>query len=53
MWGLHIMDPTTREDSHNPFVILFGVVALAMSVIGTILLPKALKKRRNGARIDS
>ena len=50
MWGLHIMDPVTREDTHNPFVILFGIVALAMSVLGTILLPKALKKRR---RLDS
>ena len=48
MWGLHIMDPQTREDTHNPFVILFGLVALGMSVLGTILLPKALKKRKNG-----
>ena len=55
MWGLHIMDPQTREDTHNPFVILFGLVALAMSVLGTILLPKALKKKRNGksAPLDS
>ncbi len=45
MWGLHIMDPVTREDTHNSFVILFGIVALAMSVLGTILLPKALKKK--------
>ena len=50
MWGLHIMDPVTREDTHNPFVILFGIIALAMSVLGTILLPKALKKKR---RLDS
>ena len=48
MWGLHIMDPQTREDTHNVFVILFGIAALAMSVLGTILLPKALKKKRNG-----
>ena len=48
MWGLHIMDPQTREDTHNPFVILFGVVALGMSVLGTILLPMTLKKKRNG-----
>ena len=53
MWGLHIMDPVTREDTHNPFVILFGIVALAMSVLGTILLPKALKKKREGRRLDS
>jgi hypothetical protein len=50
MWGLHIMDPKTREDTHNPFVILFGLVALGMSVLGTILLSKALKKKRNGGR---
>ena len=50
MWGLHIMDPQTREDTHNPFVILFGIVALAMSVLGTILLPKALKRKRNGKK---
>jgi len=53
MWGLHIMDPVTREDTHNPFVMLFGIVALAMSVLGTILLPKALKKKREGRRLDS
>ncbi|HEU0284461.1 MAG TPA: PepSY domain-containing protein [Sphingomicrobium sp.] len=50
MWGLHIMDPQTREDTHNPFVILLGIVALAMSVLGSILLPKALKKKRNGKK---
>lgn len=48
MWGLHIMDPQTREDTHNPFVILFGILALGMSVLGTILLPMTLKKKRNG-----
>ena len=53
MWGLHIMDPVTREDTHNPFLILFGIVALAMSVLGTILLPKALKKKRERRRLDS
>ena len=53
MWGLHIMDPVGREDTHNPFVILFGIIALAMSVLVTILLPKALKKKRNSRRLDS
>ena len=53
MWGLHIMDPVGREDTHNPFVILFGIVALAMSVLGTILLPKALKKKRERRHLDS
>jgi hypothetical protein len=50
MWGLHIMDPQTREDAHNPFVILFGLAALAMSALGTILLPKALKRKRDGKK---
>ena len=53
MWGLHIMDPVGREDTHNPFVIMFGIIALAMSVLGTILLPKAFKKRRESHRLDS
>jgi uncharacterized iron-regulated membrane protein len=53
MWGLHILDPAGREDTHNPFVILFGIIALAMSVLGTILLPKALKKKRIERRLDS
>ena len=53
MWGLHIMDPQTREDTHNPFVIAFGVIALAMSILGVILLPKALKKRRKNGTLDT
>jgi hypothetical protein len=27
MWGLHIMDLQTREDSHNPMLILFAALA--------------------------
>jgi hypothetical protein len=50
MWGIHIMDLKTREDSHNPLVIGFGLIAFAASVIGVILLPKTLKRR---ARLDS
>ena len=53
MWGLHIMDPMGREDTHNPFVIGFGILALAMSVLGTILLPKALKKKRKNGTLDA
>jgi len=48
MWGLHIMDPQTREDTHNPFIIAFAMATLAMSILGVVLLPKALKRRRNG-----
>jgi hypothetical protein len=45
MWGLHIMDPATREDTHNPFVILFGIAALAAAFLGTIVLPMTLRKK--------
>jgi hypothetical protein len=45
MWGFHIMDLKTREDTHNPLVIGFGLIAFAVSVIGVILLPKTLKKK--------
>ena len=46
MWGLHIMDPQTREDTHNPFVIGFGIIALAMAVLGTIVLPMTIRRRK-------
>lgn len=29
MWGLHIMDLQTREDSHNPVLILFAALAFS------------------------
>jgi hypothetical protein len=38
MWGLHIMDLETRDDSHNPFVIGFGLLALLGAFLGTVLL---------------
>jgi Peptidase propeptide and YPEB domain len=47
MWGFHIMDLKTREDTHNPLIIGFGIAALAMSLLGAILLPKTLKRKRN------
>ena len=46
MWGLHIMDPQTREDTHNPWVIGFGIVALAMTLLALVLLPLTSKRRR-------
>ena len=50
MWGLHIMDLETREDTHNPLIISLGVATLAMSMLGVILLPKALKRKRKSPR---
>ena len=49
MWGLHIMDPQTREDTHNPFVIGFGIIALAMAVLGTIVLPMTIRRRKKAS----
>ncbi len=48
MWGLHIMDPQTREDTHNPWVIGFGILALAMTLLALVLLPMTSKRRRRG-----
>ena len=46
MWGLHIMDLKTREDTHNPLVIIFGVIALLTTVLALALLPMTLRRRR-------
>lgn len=45
MWGLHIMDPATREDTHNPWVIGFGLVTLVTTVLALIMLPLTLRRR--------
>jgi hypothetical protein len=46
-WGLHIMDLQTREDTSNPFLWLFGTLALALSLLGSVLL---FRRRRAPAR---
>ena len=46
MWGLHIMDLKTREDTHNPLVIIFGALALVTTVLALALLPLTLRRRR-------
>lgn len=38
MWGLHIMDLETREDTHHPLLVGFAVLALLSVVVGTALL---------------
>ena len=48
MWGLHIMDPAGREDTHNPFVIGFGIAALVSTLLAAILLPMVTRRRRKG-----
>ena len=55
MWGLHIMDPATREDTHNPWVIGFGIVALLITMLALIMLPLTLRrgKRAKPPKVDS
>lgn len=47
MWGLHIMDLQSREDTHHPLLIGFAVLAFAGTLMGTILL---FRRRRAGPR---
>lgn len=38
MWGLHIMDPRTRENTSNVLLWLFGGIALTSALLGSVLL---------------
>lgn len=46
MWGLHIMDLETREDTHNPLVIGFAIVALLTTLLALVMLPLTIRRRR-------
>jgi uncharacterized iron-regulated membrane protein len=46
MWGLHIMDLSTREDTSNPLVIGFGIVTLVTTILAIVLLPLTLRRRK-------
>lgn len=45
MWGLHIMDLQTREDTSHPILILFAALGLTGSLMGTILMFRRRKAR--------
>lgn len=45
MWGLHIMDLETREDTSHPILILFAALGLVGSLLGTILMFRRRKAR--------
>lgn len=47
MWGLHIMDLQTREDTHHVLLVSFAALAFAGCLMGTILL---FRRRRAGVR---
>jgi hypothetical protein len=53
MWGLHIMDPQTREDTHNPWIVGLGIAALVTTMLALVLLPMTLRRSRNGKPLDS
>ena len=46
MWGLHIMDPADREDTHNPWVVTFALISLATVILALILLPMTIRRRK-------
>ncbi len=47
MWGLHIMDLEGREDTHNPWIVGFGLVALVTTLLALLLLPLSIRRRRD------
>lgn len=50
MWGLHIMDPAGREDTHNPWIVTFALVSVVTVILALVLLPLTIRRKsRNGA----
>ena len=45
MWGLHIMDLQTREDTSHPILILFAGLGVLGSLLGCILMFRRRKAR--------
>lgn len=46
MWGLHIMDLETREDTHHPILIGFTVIAALASILAILLMIARYAPRR-------
>jgi hypothetical protein len=54
MWGLHIMDLQGREETNNPWVVTFAVLALVMVLLAFALLPMTIRRRsRDRKRVTS
>ena len=49
MWGLHIMDLDTREDTSHPLLILFAALSLLGTLAGIVLLFRRRKARLSPA----
>ncbi|MEZ5682084.1 MAG: PepSY domain-containing protein [Erythrobacter sp.] len=45
MWGLHIMDLQTREDTHHPILILFAILSVIGALLGCVLMFRRRKAR--------
>lgn len=45
MFGLHIMDLETREDTHNPLVIGFAVLSLLTTFLALVMLPLTIRRK--------
>jgi uncharacterized iron-regulated membrane protein len=45
LYGLHIMDPQTHDDAHNPFAIGFAALAVVGALFGCILLFRRRRAR--------
>ena len=45
MWGLHIMDLKTREDTSHPILILFAILGVIGALLGCILMFRRRKAR--------
>ena len=51
MWGLHIMDPQTREDTHHPLLIGFAAITLlALLMAFWMLVARQLRSRKTVGR---
>jgi uncharacterized iron-regulated membrane protein len=46
MWGLHIMDLNTREDTHNPLIVTLAVVSLVTTLLALVMLPLTIRRKR-------
>ena len=51
VWGLHIMDLETREDTSHPILILFAALGAIGSIIGCVLLFRRRKARIKVPRV--
>ena len=45
LWGLHIMDLQTREDTHHPILIFFAIIASIGAFLGCMLM---FRRRKGG-----